>query len=68
MYHGCLIALFFMVFLISCSAQPPEETPQDPNVTPEGVRITTDVVYGHRFRYLGQYRSKIPFENPGKLT
>ena len=49
MYRRCLIAVLFMVFLIGCSAPTPEETPQNPNVTPEGVRITADIVYGHKF-------------------
>ena len=49
MYRHCLIALFLTICMFGCNAQAPEETAQDPNVTPEGVRITPDVVYGHKF-------------------
>jgi dienelactone hydrolase len=48
MYQRCLIAVTLVIFLVSCTAPTTEET-QDPNVTPEGVRITPDVVYGHKF-------------------
>jgi len=49
MYQHCLIALLLVVFLVGCTAPPPEKADQDPNVTPEGVRITPDVIYGHKF-------------------
>ena len=49
MYRCYLIALLLVVFLVGCTAPAPEETAQDPNVTPEGIRITPDVVYGHKF-------------------
>ena len=49
MYRRCLIALFFAIYLIGCTAPAPQETVQDPNVTPEGIRITPDVVCGHIF-------------------
>lgn len=49
MYLRCLIAVLFVIFLIGCTAPTPEKTDQDPNVTPEGIRITPDVVYGHKF-------------------
>jgi predicted esterase len=38
-----------VIFLVGCSNPIPEQTVQDPNVTPEGVRITPDIVYGHKF-------------------
>lgn len=43
------IALLLVIILVGCTAPTPEEAVQDPNVTPEGVRITPDVVYGHKF-------------------
>lgn len=43
------IALLLVIILFGCTAPTPEETAQDTNITPEGVRITPDVVYGHRF-------------------
>ena len=49
MYRHFLITLFLAISLIGCTTPAPEETVQDPNVTPEGVRITPDVVYGHKF-------------------
>jgi len=49
MYRLCLIAMILVIFLVGCNAPTPEQTAQDPNVTPEGVRITPDVVYGHKF-------------------
>ena len=49
MFRYLLIAVVLFVSLVSCTAPPPEETAQDPNVTPEGVHITPDVVYGHKF-------------------
>jgi acetyl esterase/lipase len=49
MYRRCLIAVFLTICIFGCNAPAPEETAQDPNVTPEGVRITPDVVYGHKF-------------------
>jgi hypothetical protein len=48
MCQRCVIAVTLVIFLVSCTAPTTEETP-DPNVTPEGVRITPDVVYGHKF-------------------
>ncbi len=44
MYRHCTITVFLVVLLVGCTVQT-----QDPNVTPEGVRITPDVVYGHKF-------------------
>jgi dienelactone hydrolase len=49
MYRRCLITVFLTICIFGCNAPVPEETTQDPNVTPEGVRITPDVVYGHKF-------------------
>ena len=49
MYQHCLIAVFLSICIFGCNSPAPEETAQDPNVTPEGVRITPDVVYGHKF-------------------
>jgi acetyl esterase/lipase len=49
MYQRCLIAVFLTICLFGCNTPAPEKTAQDPNVTPEGVRITPDVVYGHKF-------------------
>jgi len=49
MYQRCLIVVLLVIFLVGCTAQIPEQTVQDPNVTPEGIRVTPDVVYGHKF-------------------
>jgi acetyl esterase/lipase len=49
MYRHCLIAVLLAIFLVSCTTPTPEQAAQDPNITPEGVRITPDVVYGHKF-------------------
>jgi len=49
MYRRYLIAVLLVIFLVGCTTPTPEQTVQDPNVTPEGVRITPDVVYGHKF-------------------
>jgi hypothetical protein len=49
MYRLCLIAVFLTICLLGCNAPTPEETDQDPNVTPEGFRIIPDVVYGNKF-------------------
>jgi acetyl esterase/lipase len=38
-----------MIFMAGCTAPPTDQTSQDPNIAPEGVRITADVVYGHKF-------------------
>jgi len=49
MYQRCMIIVSLAICLWGCAAPAPEEIAQDPNVTPEGVRITPDVVYGHKF-------------------
>ena len=49
MYRPCLIAVLLVIIMYGCTAPAPEQKAQDPNVTPEGVRITPDVVYGHKF-------------------
>lgn len=49
MYQRSLIALLLLIFLVGCTAPTPEKAAQNPNVTPEGIRITPDVVYGHKF-------------------
>jgi len=49
MYQRYLIAVLLVIVLVGCTTPPPEQATQDPNVTPEGVRITPDVVYGHKF-------------------
>jgi pimeloyl-ACP methyl ester carboxylesterase len=49
MNRRCLIPVLLVIFLFGCTSPPPEETLQDPNVTPEGIRITPDVVYGHKY-------------------
>ena len=49
MFQRCLIVVFLTICIFGCNTPAPEETAQDPNVTPEGVRITPDVVYGHKF-------------------
>jgi predicted esterase len=49
MYRHRLIVAFLVIFLVGCTAPTSEKTDQDPNVTPEGIRITPDVVYGHKF-------------------
>lgn len=48
MHRHCLIAVSIAVCLWGCTAPAPEKIGQDPNVTPEGIRITPDVVYGHK--------------------
>ena len=49
MYQRCMIAVFLGIFIIACGTSTPKTADQDPNVTPEGVRITPDIVYGHKF-------------------
>jgi acetyl esterase/lipase len=49
MFRRYLITVLLVIFLVGCSNPIPEQTVQDPNVTPEGIRITPDVVYGHKF-------------------
>ena len=49
MFQRCLIVVFLTICIFGCNTPAPEETAQDPNVTHEGVRITPDVVYGHKF-------------------
>lgn len=49
MYRRCLIPIFFLILLVGCATHSPEKTAQEPNVTFEGVRISQDVVYGHKF-------------------
>jgi len=49
MYRCYLIALLLVIFLVGCTAPPTEQIKQDPIVTPEGIRITPYVVYGHKF-------------------
>ena len=48
MYRCYLIALLLTISLAGCTAPPTEQSEQDPNITPEGIRITADVVYGYK--------------------
>lgn len=50
-YSRYLIAVFLIIVFVGCSGPTTEsiDKRQDPNVTPEGIRITPDVVYGHKF-------------------
>ena len=49
MYRRCLIALFLVIFLVGCSTQTIKKADKIQNVTPDGVRIIQDVVYGHKY-------------------
>jgi pimeloyl-ACP methyl ester carboxylesterase len=49
MCQRCLIIVILAIILVSCTTSITENTDTDPNVTPEGIRITPDVVYGHKF-------------------
>jgi dienelactone hydrolase len=49
MNRHCLIAVLLVIILVGCTAPTSEKPVQNTNVTPEGVRITPDVVYGHKF-------------------
>ena len=44
-----IASLLLGIFLIGCNVPTEQKTIKDPNVTPEGVRITPNVVYGHKF-------------------
>jgi dienelactone hydrolase len=51
MGYRCLMAVALGIILTGCSS-PPIQKPtkeQNPHVTPEGIRITPDVAYGHKF-------------------
>ena len=45
------IPLMFVISFVSCTGPTSQnaDKAKDPNVTPEGVQITPDVVYGHKF-------------------
>ena len=49
MGHRCLMAVVLGIFLSGCSSLQKPAQPQDPNTSQEGIRITPDVVYGHKF-------------------
>jgi acetyl esterase/lipase len=51
MYRFCIILILLASVFASCTSPTSQtaEEKQDPNVTPEGIRITPDVVYGHKF-------------------
>ena len=49
MSHSCLMAVVLGIFLSGCSSLQKPAQPQDPNTSQEGIRITPDVVYGHKF-------------------
>jgi dienelactone hydrolase len=50
MYPHCLMTIMLGILLIGCSLPTTQAAePQDPQATPKGVRITPDVVYGHKY-------------------
>jgi acetyl esterase/lipase len=50
MYHRYLITVVLGILLTGCASLPTQAAEQkDPNATPKGVRITPDVVYGHKY-------------------
>ncbi|MEJ2110741.1 MAG: alpha/beta hydrolase, partial [Acidobacteriota bacterium] len=49
MYPRHLIIVALSIILAGCTPSNTENTDSDPNTTPEGIRITPDVVYGHKF-------------------
>jgi len=49
MSHRCLMLVVLGILLTGCSSNQKPAGSHDPHVTPAGVRIAPDVVYGHKF-------------------